>query len=105
MSLGLDRVIVSDEFPNALHDETFDLVIDPVGGEQRLATLEVMTQRARTRVVGRAAQDAGTMVDTNRIWRSNIGILGFSAGLALSETPEPGAVAGRAVLPLIAAVS
>lgn len=102
MSLGLDRVIVSDEFPDALHDEAFDLVIDPVGGEQRLTTLDVMAQHARMLVVGSAAQDGGTMVDTNRIWRSNIGILGFSAGLALSENPERGAAAGRTVLPLIA---
>jgi len=102
VSLGLDRVVVSDEFPGALQDEQFDLVIDPVGGEQRLATLDLMAQHARMLVVGSAAQDAGTTVDTNRIWRSNIGILGFSAGLALAEHPERGAAAGRAVLPLIA---
>lgn len=102
MTLGLDQVVVSNEFPAALRDEQFDLVIDPVGGEQRIATLDLMAQHSRMLVVGSAAQEEGAMVDTNRIWRSNIGILGFSAGLALSEDPKRGAAAGRAVLPLLA---
>lgn len=102
MALGLDRVVVADEFPAALQDERFDLVIDPVGGAQRIQTLDLIAPHGRMLVVGSAAEDAGALVDTNRIWTSNIGILGFSAGFALRDEPERGVAAGRAVLPLVA---
>lgn len=102
MALGLDRVVVAGEFPQALQDERFDLVIDPVGGAQRLQTLDLIAPHGRMLVVGSAADDEGAAVDTNRIWTSNIGILGFNAGFALRDDPRRGAAAGRAVLPLIA---
>ena len=102
MALGLDRVVVADEFPEALRHERFDLVIDPVGGAQRIQTLDLIAPHGRMLVVGSAAADDGALVDTNRIWTSNIGILGFSAGFALRDEPERGVAAGRVVLPLIA---
>ena len=40
--LPYDQLIGSDEFPAALIDERFDVVIDPVGGDLRTTSLGVM---------------------------------------------------------------
>jgi NADPH2:quinone reductase len=81
--LPYDRVIASDEFPDALIDERFDVVIDPVGGELRTASLDVMAPLGRLLAVGNASGDWQHSVETNRLWASNLAILGFSVGFYL----------------------
>jgi NADPH:quinone reductase len=77
------RVISTDEFPSALRDERFDVVIDPVGGDLRTASLDVMTQLGRLLAVGNASGDWQHSVETNRLWYSNLAILGFNVGFYL----------------------
>ena len=86
--LPYDRVIVSDEFPSALSEERFDVVMDPVGGGLRTASLEVMAPLGRLLAVGNATGDWQHTVDTNRLWVSNLAILGFSGGSYLPTHPE-----------------
>jgi NADPH2:quinone reductase len=86
--LPYDRVIASDEFPNALIDQRFDLVIDPVGGDLRTASLDLMAPLGRLLAVGNASGDWRHTVDTNRLWVSNLAILGFSGGSYLPSHPE-----------------
>jgi NADPH2:quinone reductase len=81
--LPYDRVIASDEFPRGLIDERFDVVIDPVGGELRTASLDVMAPLGRLLAVGNASGDWQHSVETNRLWGSNLAILGFSVGFYL----------------------
>jgi NADPH2:quinone reductase len=81
--LPYDRVIASDEFPDALIDERFDVVIDPVGGDLRTASLDVMAPLGRLLAVGNASGDWQHSVETNRLWSSNLAILGFSVGFYL----------------------
>lgn len=81
--LPYDRVIASDEFPEALSDERFDVVIDPVGGDLRTASLDAMAPLGRLLAVGNASGDWQHGVDTNRLWGSNLAILGFSVGFYL----------------------
>jgi len=81
--LPYDRVIASDEFPDALIDERFDVVIDPVGGDLRTASLDVMAPLGRLLAVGNASGDWQHSVETNRLWQSNLAILGFSVGFYL----------------------
>ena len=81
--LPYDLVIASDEFPDALSDERFDVVIDPVGGDLRTASLDVMAPLGRLLAVGNASGDWQHSVETNRLWRSNLAILGFSVGFYL----------------------
>lgn len=81
--LPYDRVIPSDEFPKALSDERFDVVIDPVGGDLRTASQDVMAQLGRLLAVGNASGDWQHNVETNRLWRSNLAILGFNVGFYL----------------------
>jgi NADPH2:quinone reductase len=101
-ALGLDDVIVSTDFPAALNDEKFDVIVDPVGGALRGASLDVLAALGRLLVVGSAADDIAVAVDTNRIWTTSIAVVGFTAGFVLAADPSLGVAAGRAVLPLLA---
>ena len=86
--LPYDLLIGSDEFPNALIDERFDVVIDPVGGHLRTTSLDVMAPLGRLLAVGNASGDWRHSVETNRLWVSNLAILGFSGGSYLPTHPE-----------------
>jgi NADPH:quinone reductase len=86
--LPYDQVIATDEFPDALIDERFDVVIDPVGGDLRTTSLDVMAPLGRLLAVGNASGDWRHRVDTNRLWVSNLAILGFSVGSYLPTHPE-----------------
>jgi NADPH2:quinone reductase len=76
-------VIACDEFPNALSDERFDVVIDPVGGDLRTASLDVMAPLGRLLTLGNASGDWQHTVETNQLWLSNLAILGFNVGFYL----------------------
>ena len=59
------------------------MVIDPVGGDLRTASLDVMAPLGRLLVVGNASGDWQHGVETNRLWYANLAILGFNVGFYL----------------------
>jgi NADPH2:quinone reductase len=101
-ALGLDDVIVSADLPGSLKPGTVDVIVDPVGGQQRLDSLDLLRPLGRMLVVGNASGDPTNLVDTNQIWTRNIAVLGFSVGTLLGAEPGRGVPAGIAVLPLLA---
>jgi NADPH2:quinone reductase len=101
--LPYDDVIASDEFPKALGDERFDVVIDPVGGDLRTTSLDVMAPLGRLLAVGNASGDWQHTVDTSRLWVSNLAILGFSVGAFLPFHPELVRPAAKRALKAISA--
>jgi NADPH:quinone reductase len=96
--LPYDEVISSDEFPDALAGARFDVVIDPVGGELRTASLGIMAQLGRLVAVGNASEDWQHAVETNRLWQSNLAVLGFNVGFYLPAHPELARPAAEAAL-------
>ena len=86
--LPYEQLIASDEFPNAVIDQRFDVVIDPVGGDLRTSSLDVMAPLGRLLAVGSASGNWQHTVETNRLWVSNLAILGFSVGSYLPTHPE-----------------
>jgi NADPH2:quinone reductase len=101
--LPYDRVIASDEFPDALGDERFDVVVDPVGGDLRTVSLDVMAPLGRLLAVGNASGDWQHRVDTNRLWVSNLAVLGFSVGSYLPTHPELARPAAEGALEAVSA--
>ncbi|MFL1431615.1 MULTISPECIES: quinone oxidoreductase family protein [unclassified Nocardiopsis] len=99
--LGLDRAVLSSDFPGAIADARFDVVVDPVGGELRRRSPEVLNRYGRLLVVGDASGE-DVALSTDLIWQRAIGVIGFNVGAVLAEDPTRGAAAGRAVLPLLA---
>jgi NADPH2:quinone reductase len=78
--LPYDEIIDSAQLPARLAGERFDIVIDPVGGPVRTASLELLAPGGRLLLVGNASGDWNHQIDSNRIWRGNLAVLGFSAG-------------------------
>ncbi|MGH2885875.1 MAG: zinc-binding dehydrogenase [Solirubrobacteraceae bacterium] len=101
--LPYDRVIASNEFPETLIDQRFDVVIDPVGGDLRTASLDVMAPLGRLLAVGNASGDWQHTVETNRLWRSNLAILGFNAGSYVPAHPESARPAAQGALKAVSA--
>jgi NADPH2:quinone reductase len=101
-ALGLDQVMVSDEFPAALGNEQVDLVIDAVGGALRKPSLDVLAPFGRMLVVGHASTTPEEPILGNELWQRNLGVLGFSVGPILLAQPDLAKPAAQAVIPLIA---
>jgi NADPH2:quinone reductase len=99
--LPYDRVVTAEDFPGVIGDERFDVVIDPVGGALRTATLDVMAPQGRILLVGNASNDWAHTVDTNALWGRNIAMLGFSIGFYLPTHRELGRPAAEAAITAI----
>ena len=54
-SFGYDRVLTRSEFPQALGGESFDVILDPVGGPARHANLNLLAPHGRLAVYGNIA--------------------------------------------------
>jgi NADPH2:quinone reductase len=81
--LPYDQVVDSADLPGALGDEKFDVVIDPVGGEVRTRSLDLMKPGGRLLACGNASGEWGHQVDTNQLWLRSIAVCGFSSGAYL----------------------
>jgi NADPH2:quinone reductase len=102
VALGHDKVLLADQFPDALDGEQVDLVVDAVGGDLRKPSLEVLAPLGRMLVVGHASTTPETPILGNELWRRNFGVLGFSVGTILQRNPDLARPAAEAVIDLIA---
>ncbi|MDG4826982.1 zinc-binding dehydrogenase [Asanoa sp. WMMD1127] len=94
-----DDVVAAEDV--AALETRFDIVVDPVGGQVRTDSLEVMAPLGRMLLVGNASGDWPHTVSTNALWYANLGLLGFNVGAYLAARPErgrPAAVAALAAL-------
>jgi NADPH2:quinone reductase len=101
-ALPYDEVVASEDLADAVGDQRFDVVIDPVGGQLRTDTLQVMAPMGRMLLVGNASGDWQHTVGTNALWAGNLALLGFSIGFYLPAHPEQ---AGPAALNALKSVS
>jgi NADPH2:quinone reductase len=100
-SIGYDEVLTSDRFPDALSGQTFDLIVDPVGGPARLASLDLLAPLGRMLLVGHASTAPEEPIRGNDLWVRNIGVLGFSVGPILRDDPLRASSASSAVINLM----
>ena len=89
-----DAVVLASEFPAALGDETFDVVLDPIGGETRTASLERLASHGRLVAYGNIASFAPVEVSVNDLLMKGTSLLTFNSNL-LSQT-DPGRLAASA---------
>lgn len=105
--LPYDEIVDSAELPARLAGERFDIVIDPVGGSVRTASLDLLAP-------GDACSWSVTPAETgitrstatgysNRIWRGNLAVLGFSVGAFLPGHKELARLAATAAIRAAAA--
>jgi NADPH2:quinone reductase len=101
--LPYDAVVDSAELPGALGGETFDVIVDPVGGLVREQSLDLLAPFGRLLLVGNASGDWSHRLDGNRVWQANATVTGFNAGGYIPARPEAVAPGAAAALQAVAA--
>ncbi|MGW6744425.1 quinone oxidoreductase family protein [Streptomyces sp. NPDC055025] len=100
--LPYDEIVDSAELPDALHGQTFDVVIDPVGGAVRARSLDLLAPYGRLLLVGNASGDWNNPIDSNRLWLNGLTVSGFSAGSYIPAHMEELRPAAEAALRAVA---
>lgn len=96
-SWGYDEVWLRSDLADRDHAQ-FDIVVDPVGGPSRIASLPLLKLGGRLLAVGNAAQDEDQFVNSNTLWLEGKSVLGFNLGAFSAENPElVGTYLGRAI--------
>jgi NADPH:quinone reductase len=86
--LPYDQIVDSADLPGVLGGEKFDVVIDPVGGQVRTRSLDLMKPGGRLLACGNASQDWGHEIDSNQLWLRSIAVCGFNSGAYLPARPQ-----------------
>ncbi|MFC9331279.1 zinc-binding alcohol dehydrogenase family protein [Kitasatospora sp. NPDC057015] len=92
---GYHRVLTRDEFPRALGEETFDAILDPVGGPTRIANLAHLAPHGRLAVYGNIASFEPVDVSANDLLANGQSLMTYNSNL-LSRT-APARLAASAV--------
>ena len=106
-AFGYDQVIVRDQVTDRAGPLTggagFDVVVDPVGGLTRRASLEVLALGGRLVVMGNASNGADVAFSANELWFSGKGVLGFNLAAFSATHPERAGQALRRALDAVLA--
>lgn len=78
--LGYDEVFLKDYFFNSTLSESFDIIIDPIGGTQRKKNLERLNTHGILAIVGNASQEQHADINPDYLWLKNLTITGFNFG-------------------------
>lgn len=104
-SLGYDELLLRSDFVAATKQiagaQGVDAVFDPVGGETRARSLELLKPLGQMIALGNAS-DGELMHATNDIWLQNLNIAGFNLGAFAVYDPKTVGQAAREALELLA---
>lgn len=88
LALGYDTVMASANFPAALEDEKVGIVVDPVGGDVRKPSLDVLAPQGQLLLVGHASSSPDEPFSGDDLWRRSVGATGFTVGAFLQADPS-----------------
>ncbi|WP_327581438.1 zinc-binding alcohol dehydrogenase family protein [Nonomuraea sp. NBC_00507] len=98
---GYDQVLSREEFPHALDGEHFDVILDPIGGQTRLANLERLAPHGRIVVYGNIATFEPVSVSANDLLMQGTSMLTYNSNLLSQTHPERLADSARHALELV----
>lgn len=101
-ALPYDAIVDSDQLPDAVGGEKFDIIVDPVGGTVRTRSLGMLAPLGRLLLVGNASGDWNHHIDSNAVWYGTVTVTGFSSGAYLPAHPEAIRPAAEAALAMVA---
>ncbi|MGY5030354.1 quinone oxidoreductase family protein [Streptomyces sp. 900116325] len=101
--LDYDELFTGDQFVKALEGRPVDVVVDPVGGQVRAATLDVLAPLGRILLLGHAAREQDIPLTGDDLWAKNAGMLGFAVGPYLHDNPAAARPAAEQALSLLTA--
>ncbi|MFC9398724.1 zinc-binding alcohol dehydrogenase family protein [Streptomyces sp. NPDC057027] len=99
---GYDHLISRADFPDALADEQFDVILDPVGGPARLANLDRLAPHGRLAVYGNMATFEPVQINANDLLMNGTSILAYNSNLLSRTHPERLAAGAAEALRLLA---
>jgi NADPH2:quinone reductase len=85
--LPYDQIVDSANLADALGDEKFDVIIDPVGGDVRTQSLNLLRPGGRLIACGNASGDWNHQVASNQLWYGSVTVSGFNSGAYLPAHP------------------
>lgn len=89
VTLGFDSTYLREDL-SAIPRDTFDLVIDPVGGAATSTAFEKLRAGGRLIRVGNASQAPDVMLSSMAHWLENKTTAGFNVGAWLATHPQQG---------------
>lgn len=101
LRLGYDQVLSREEFPQALDGEHFDAILDPIGGQTRLANQDLLAPHGRLVVYGNIATFEPVSVSANDLLMQGKSMLTYNSNLLSQTHPERLADSARRALELV----
>ncbi|MFD3536241.1 zinc-binding alcohol dehydrogenase family protein [Streptomyces sp. NPDC058664] len=99
---GYDQLLLRKEFPTTLGDDTFDVILDPVGGSTRHAGLAQLAAHGRLVAYGNLATYEPVLADANDLLMQGTSLLTYNSNLLSQTYPERLADSARRALDLVA---
>jgi NADPH2:quinone reductase len=87
-AFGYDQVLVREEFPAALADGQFDVILDPIGGPTRQANLDHLAPHGRLAVYGNIATFDPVEVSVNDLLMQGKSLLTYNSNLLSQTHPD-----------------
>jgi NADPH:quinone reductase-like Zn-dependent oxidoreductase len=105
-SLGYDELFLRSDFKKqvlqATEQKGVHTVFDPVGGEIREQSLEVLHPLGQLIVVGNASGKEDVPFSSNQLWKSNKSVSGFALGSYAQTAPQIVGKAAKEALQMLA---
>ncbi|MFB7517724.1 zinc-binding alcohol dehydrogenase family protein [Streptomyces sp. NPDC056144] len=99
---GYDQLLLREEFPAKLGDDTFDVILDPVGGATRHTGLaEQLAPHGRLVAYGNLATYEPVLADANALLMQGKSLLTYNSNLLGQTHPERLADSARRALALV----
>lgn len=98
---GYDQVLAREQFPHALADDHFDVILDPIGGPTRHANLERLAPHGRLAVYGNIATFEPVEVSANDLLMQGKSLLTYNSNLLSTTHPERLAASAHEALKLL----
>jgi len=99
--LPYDQIVDSTRLAEAVGDDRFDVIIDPVGGDLRTRGLALLRPGGRLIAAGNASDEWEHTINDSQLWLGSVTVAGFNAGAFLPSHPHlvrPALQAARAAI-------
>lgn len=97
-----DQVITREQFPDAVSEQHFDVILDPIGGPTRHANLRQLAPHGRLAVYGNIATFEPVMASANDLLMAGKSLLTYNSNLLSQTHPNRLADSARHALRLVA---
>lgn len=85
---GYHEVLTREQFPHAVSEETFDVILDPIGGPTRVASLARLAAHGRIVAYGNIATFEPVTVSANDLLTHGQSLLTYNSDLASQTHPD-----------------